>query len=116
MDYIYNLYSNALDKTEKMIEDITMNIQQLKNKFISKNTENGYEIIKIIEIRKINICFGDDNQSIIEVVLKAINITGDSLEITEEYENYLFISYLQHSVILTQEQLNELIINNLHKI
>lgn len=116
MDYIYNLYSDAFNKTEKMKEDITMNIEQLKNKFIAKDTDNGYEIIKIIKVNKINISFGDDNQSNIEVVMKTINITSDMLEITEPYDSYLDISYLQHSVILTQEQLNELITNNIYKI
>lgn len=116
MDYIYNLYSKAIDKTEKAKEDITMNIQHLKNTFIAKNTEDGYEIIKIIEIKKITIDFIDTNNSTIELVMKSINVTGDMLEITEPYETYLSLDYLQDSIKFTQEQLNELIINNLYKI
>lgn len=114
---LYMTYNTSLEVNKKSHESILESIKELENTYIVEINEEGYYINKIVKINKITLNLSTELESnIIECDMKTIEITKTQLEITEIFDSYLSLNWLQGKEVWTEEQVQELIIKNLDKI
>lgn len=114
---LYMIYSTSLAINKKSYENILESIKELENNYIVEINKEGYYINKIVKINKITCNLSTELESnIIECDVKTIEITKTQLEISEIFDSYLSLNWLQGKEVWTKEEVQKLIIENIDKI